>query len=119
MAEILKLLDKDFINPNPKKIIERIPETIPETPENITILLPYSTTLKNPSTIQIKNGLFFHDRYIIDLVIQDKFAGRLKPTEILNPYKSQIKSETTKDDKNLAELIQSKYHNIKIWMGIE
>ncbi|NEP76817.1 MAG: DUF3962 domain-containing protein [Okeania sp. SIO3B3] len=123
VAEILKLLGKDFINPNakeiiePKKIIDQIPEIIPETPENVTILFPYSTTLKNPSSIPIKNGLFFHDRYIIDLAIKDKFAGRLKPTEILNPYQSDIKSEITKDDKNLAELIRRKYPN-KIWMGL-
>ncbi|MGD1805430.1 pPIWI_RE module domain-containing protein [Dapis sp. BLCC M126] len=117
VAEILKLLGKNFINPNAKKIIEQIPEIIPEIPENITILLPYSTTLKNPSSIQIKNGLFFHDRYIIDLAITNKFTGKLKQTEILNPYQSEIKSEITKDNKNLAELIRRKYPN-KTWMGL-
>ncbi len=126
VAEILKLLGKDFINPNPKEFIDRIPETIPEKPpeNNVTILLPYSTTLNKPktkkkSTFPIKNGLFFHDRYIIDLAIRDKFTNRLKPTEILNPYKFKLKSGITKkDNKNLAELIRSKYPNIKIWMGL-
>ena len=119
VPEILKLLEKDFISPNPQKIIEQIPDLIPEEPpeNNVTILLPYSTALKNPSKIPIKNGLFFHDRYIIDLAIKDKFKDSLEPTKILKPYQSEIKSEITKNNKNLAELIRRKYPN-KTWMGL-